>query len=277
MSSQTLAISDCAVAYGFPVSRMWVVPVTLLVSLTGCAGGGESPAPASERSIAKYSTAEELGQAISAATAKQKSAKLTLKEKSADSTGTYLEGPRGAAIDVKMSMQGQDARMVAMDGVAYLRYPDGMLPDPAKPWIKITADGTDAASKMLGPTMVTLQDNANVGLTLTDAKDAATMGPVIAERTNNVTAIRYEVTVDVQKLAATIKDPVRKTAQERAVQFGAKQRTLYIWIDERDLPVRFDTRTDGETPGKSVSFSAWGTPVDIKAPPAEQITELPGN
>lgn len=261
------------------MSRLWVVPVALLVSLTGCNSGSGSPAPTSERPIAKYSTVEELGKAISAATATQKSAKLTMKENSGDSTGKYLEGPQGAAIDVTMPMQGQDARMVAVAGAAYVKYPDGMLPDPAKPWIKITPGGTDSASQLLGATMASLQDSANVGLTLTDAKDAATMGPVIAERTNNVTATRYQVTVDVQKLAATIKDPVRKTAQERAVQFGAKQRTLYIWLDERDLPVRFDTQTDGDSssPAKSVSFSAWGTPVEITAPPAEQITVLPGN
>jgi hypothetical protein len=126
--------------------------------------------------------------------------------------------------------------------------------------------------------MVSLQDTANVGLTVTEAKDAGTMGPVIAERTNNVTATRYEITVDVQKLAASLKDPVRKTAQERAVQYGAKQRTLHIWLDERDLPVRFDTQSgDSSSAGKSVFFSAWGIPVDIKAPPADQITALPAN
>ncbi len=70
---------------------------------------------------------------------------------------------------------------------------------------------------------------------------------------------------------------------QEAISSGMKDFPVELWVNGDDLPVRMsiDMPTADPTSGKSVpvkfqvDYSKWGEPVDIQAPPADQVGEFP--
>ena len=110
------------------------------------------------------------------------------------------------------------------------------------------------------------------------------------EELNGQQTTHYSARVDTNKIADSQQDPQLKQLMEMVARSGVNNYPIDIWVNNDNLPVRFTTKVpqpdvSGVT-GKqakapkigpttvTITYSDWGKPVQIKAPPANQVGEL---
>jgi hypothetical protein len=178
--------------------------------------------------------------------------------------------------------QGQMA-LVLLDGVLYMKMPAGMSPG-GKPWIKIDSnDKSNPMAQALGSLTDQMRQNADPRRTLEQFQEAGTITSSAKEDLNGQETTHYKITVDVQKLAENQKDATLKSAMQDAIKSGLKDFPVELWLDGDSLPARMSVQmpTADPTSGKAipvkvqVDYTKWGDPVDIQAPPADQVGTLP--
>jgi hypothetical protein len=186
------------------------------------------------------------------------------------------------SMDMDAGAQGKMG-MVLLDGVLYIKLPAGMSPS-GKPWIKIDSkDKSNPMAQALGSLTDQMRQNADPRAALEQFKDAGTIESSGEEDLNGESTTHYKIKVDVQKLAENQKDATLKAAMQDAIKSGLKDFPVELWVNDDDLPVRMviEMPTADPTSGKSVpvkvqvDYTKWGEPVDIQAPPADQVGELP--
>ena len=245
----------------------------------GDSGGGGSVAAASLADLAK---------SIGDQTAETNTAHMKL---SADAAGQKLTGEgdlRMAADNAAMSMDMTTPEgtmsMVLLDNIFYIKLPQEL--EPGKSWLKIDAnDKSNPMAQALGGMTEQMSKNADPRATLEQFEKAGEITDTKEEELNGKQTTHYTITVDVEKLAANQEDPTMKSAMDQAIQSGLKDFPVDVRIDEDDLPVRFtmDMPTPNPATGKTesvnmqIDYTDWGKPVDITAPPADQIAEFPGS
>jgi hypothetical protein len=210
------------------------------------------------------------------------SAKITLdatmQGQAIKATGAYQLKP-SVAMDMTMTTPEGDMRMVLIDNVLYIQLPEqarGQM--GGKPWVKISADGDDPMSKMLGSMLTTVSDNVDVTKQIQQIKDAGTITKSAQENLDGQQVVHYWIDVDVQKLAALQKDDLTKTALESLAKQGTKTLKYELWVRGDGLPAKFSTQMpvgSGQPVAVTVGFTDWGKPVTVQAPPADQVGEMP--
>jgi LppX_LprAFG lipoprotein len=199
-----------------------------------------------------------------------------------DGEGDLKVGPDDAAMTMTMATPEGDMGFVFLDGVMYLQIP-GQEIEPGKTWIKIEPGGDDPMAQALGGLSEEMRKNADPRQALEQFKNSGT----ITSQEENVElngeqTTHYEITVDVDKAAQEQNDPAIKKALESV---GLKEFPVELWVNDEGLPVRItiDMPMSDPSTGKAieasvqVDYSKWGEPVEIAAPPADQVTEFPGS
>ncbi len=198
--------------------------------------------------------------------------------------GDIEVGGDNPAIAMDMDAGGQGRMsIVLLDGVLYMKLPEG-LSTGGKPWVEI--DSTDTGSPMaqaLGSLTDQMRQNADPRQALEQFKEAGTIESSAEEDLNGTPTTHYKIAVDVQKLADQQQDPTLKQAMQEAIRSGLKDFPVELWVDEENLPVRMaiEMPTADPASGKTVpvkvqvDYTNWGEPVDIQAPPADQVGEFP--
>jgi hypothetical protein len=185
-----------------------------------------------------------------------------------------------AALTMDMSTPQGSLSMVFVDGILYMK-----LPQPAeagKPWLKIDPNSDSEIAKALGNMSDQLSQNADPRASLQKFEKSGEITATKEEELNGVQTTHYTITVDVQKMADSQADPDQKKAMQDAIDAGMKDFPVDVWVDRENLPVRFAMETPtpdgagGMTSVKiQVDYSDWGKPVNVTAPPADQVAELP--
>lgn len=267
----------------------------LALTLGACGGNGGSGGSSSNNSggdsgggsVAAASLAD-LAKSIGEQTSDTNTARMKI---SADAAGQQLTGEgnlRMAADDAAMSMdmttpQGAMS-MVLLDNVFYIKLPQEL--EPGKSWLKIDAnDKSNPMAQALGGMTEQMSKNADPRATLEQFEKAGEITDTEEVELDGKQTTHYTITVDVEKLAANQEDPTMKSAMDQAIKGGLKDFPVDVWIGEDDLPVRFtmDMPTPNPATGKTASvkmqidYTDWGKPVDITAPPADEIAEFPGS
>jgi hypothetical protein len=174
--------------------------------------------------------------------------------------------------------------IVLVDGVLYMKLPAGLSPGGGKPWIKIDSnDKSNPMAQALGSMTDQLKSNADPRQMLEQFKEAGEITSTSKETLNGAQTTHYKITVNVKKLVDNQKDATIKKAMREAVKSGFKDFPLDLWVNDNDLPVRMSIEmpTPDPTSGKAtkvkvqVDYSKWGEPVNIAAPPADQVGEFP--
>jgi hypothetical protein len=203
----------------------------------------------------------------------------------ADAAGVTVEGEGdvrlGAqpAMDVTLTLPGQgsmDMRLV--DNVAYVKLPQEV--EPGKPWVKIDANGTDPISQALGDSLEQMKTNGDPSKMIQQLKDAGQITAQKSEELNGEQTTHYSITVDVAK-AANASGMEEMLAEARKA--GVSQIPLELWVNQENLPVRMSMEMPVKDPSSqasttvkvSVDYSDWGKPVDVAAPPAAEVAEIP--
>ncbi|WP_433327542.1 hypothetical protein [Spirillospora sp. CA-294931] len=274
----------------------------LAVVSAGCSGEDDKP-PAAARSV-QHSQPPTPAASLAPVTLPEKPGPLVeLIARQVRATGTvYAElvatgGHRDQKVDekttaqVRTSVSPPEARLtivdrgsvdpgsveaVVMKGAVYTRV-DGQEQAPGKPWVRISRQ--DAANPEIGAfaKMLTgLIDGvekslgeiaADTGLAL--VKHGSFQGAPVAEGEVR----RYSGTTPVKALGNG--DP----ALQALAKLGPKDIAWTLWVDAKGLPRRFQTdlsTSQGMKTRQVVTYSRWGEPVDIQAPPRDKVHTIGG-
>lgn len=195
-----------------------------------------------------------------------------------NSTGeAYLAGT-----NTKMSMHGDvpgfgSLDMVVIGDTAYLKLPAG-LAATGKPWVKIDPSGTDPVSKALSGMLSQEEQSVDPTKSLAQLTGAATITKRSQTTVNGQPATRYVLSVDTQKLLhSKLVTPAMRQLIGSAGASLPPHFTEILWLNSDNLPVK--TTVSEKVAGQQVSvvatYTDWGGPVDITAPPADQVGPLP--
>lgn len=227
----------------------------------------------------------DLAKSIGDKTADKSSAHMKLTADAAGQTitgeGDVKFGAQDAAMSMDMSTSEGDMSMVLLDAALYIKLPQEL--EPGKAWIKIDSSSNSELAKALGSMTEQMSKNADPRATLKEFEKSGEITDSKEEELDGQKTTHYTITVDVQKLADGQTDETMKAALEESIKGGLKDFEVDVWVNEEELPVRIalDMPTPDPTTGATttvkmqIDYTKWGEPVEITAPPAEQIAELP--
>lgn len=176
----------------------------------------------------------------------------------------------GSTPQMRMTMTSasQTLKMIMLPDALYV---SGVLPKTnAKSWVKITPNGTDPMSRSLGQVFSSLSADSDI----TRAAGAYGQVPVTKVGTKTVSGVQtteYQFTVSGEQLLAAL------PAQQRSLVAGQLKgvtQKVQLYLDADSLPLRqVVTRMQaGKASGTvTMSYSHWGEPVSITAPPASTV------
>lgn len=258
----------------------------LVIALTGC-GGGDTSGSGSGDGASPFGSALELANAASAQTEQSKSSKFTFEmsmagqQFSGSGEGSYAG--EDAAMSMTMDMNGQTMEIRLVDQAMYMKLPQGAaMTANGKPWVKISADGDDPMSKAMGDSFDQMAKQNDPSKILEQIEKAGTITGTEQVELNGEPTTHYSIKLDMKKLAEKMPDSAGAKAVERA---GGKIDTLpmELWLNSDQLPVKIvmDMSKIAEVAGKpaaggkmTMKYSDWGAPVNVEAPPADQVGEF---
>ncbi|MGW0893609.1 hypothetical protein [Saccharopolyspora sp. NPDC002578] len=171
----------------------------------------------------------------------------------------------------------QPVDLAVIDDVGYLKSPL-LRPEPGKPWLRLGADGTDFASKLLAPALGQVQDSTDPRATFAGVESATKIESSAPDQVDGTPATRYSLRVLTSPAAAAAPAPEQRARLQRAVDSGRGEIGYELWIDERGLPVKFAASQKVAQAGQvslTSTYRDWGSPVDVDAPPTEEVGAFP--
>lgn len=167
--------------------------------------------------------------------------------------------------------------MISVNGKNYFNggaY-DKDLPE-GKSWVRVTGKGAFSPTGMSSQP-IDVTEPKTYGSLLASATSKSSGGKVGGART-----IRYRGTITAGELYK-LSPSYRKTQGARPTGSDAKAKlTWSIWVDTKGLPRRVFSYTE-EDMGKELGslrnsvdtyFTAWGSRVTVKEPPADQVVDI---
>jgi len=272
--------------------------LALVLALSACGGGGNEDGQAAPigGGSALFGNAQELVQAAETKAVASKSSKFTMDMSMAGMTVTAkgegrYEGDL-TAMSLTMDMLGQQMEMRFVDRAMYMKMPAGMGGSADKPWVKISADGTDPMSQELGGQFDQITEQSDPTKMLEYIKQAGTITNSEKTQLDGQDTTHYSIALDFDKLIDLSPGGMGK---DEAEQMRGKIGTIpmELWLNNDQLPVQVimdmsaitkaamesagTPAAGGSTDGKlTMKYSDWGTPVTVEAPPADQVGEMSG-
>lgn len=150
---------------------------------------------------------------------------------------------------------GQDIEAILVDQTMYLKVPGT---SSGKPWLAV--DLTNSPLPGLS--------SLNTSEMLQGLDGAAGVRALGVEDVAGVKTTHYAVTVDAKQALESL----GMTGAAPTAELP-KRLTYDVWVDDQDLVRRI--ATDISSVSLDMTFSDYGEPVDISAPPADQVTKAP--
>jgi len=262
--------------------RRTVVVLLLVVLAGGCDSEPAPPPP--------FTDARALADAAAAGTTGAGSAKFstdvaagTIRSKG---QGQARFGPAGTSLAMTTDFVGEPLELRLVDKTLYAKVPEGSQLGDGKPWVKVSPDGTDPFSQVLGGSLAQLAQQNDPARTLDEIRSAGTIAA--AERTtfDGVGAEHYRVDIELAKLG-TAALPAGLSA-EAIGQLGGKVSgfPVELWLDDTRRPLQIvvdlspiltaSGAPDGASARITAHYTEWGGAVDVQAPPADQVGQLTG-
>jgi hypothetical protein len=266
-------------AIGFPVHRIgWATGVVVLTILLPSCGSAEPET--SETATSAPTTAAEIDAAelMAAVSSAQRGAgtfqmEMTFESEDLgdfDATGAARYPDSGQVPELSMTMnlppeQGGEIEMVLIDESAYLRLPpDAGLPTP---WVKVQSDGSDPISAQMAPLIDQMSSRFDLEQSIETIAAVSSIEQGDADVIDGVDVTKYILTVDVTKMPA---DQLGGAAPE---DLPFDEMTYTMWVDSDGLLRRYTNDLEGYVTTDTTIFG-YGEPVEIEAPPADQVTDL---
>ena len=257
----------------------------------GSGGGGTTQ---------KITTVSDLGALVQHNATSKNSAHVTMAMNvggmgAINATGDIKFDGTQSAEQMAMTLPGMgDMQIVVIGTTTYMKLPSDLAglaggTGMTKPWMKIDLSGNDALSKSLGST-AGLADQTDPTQLIKKIAQAGTITKVTQDTVDGAPATHYSITVDVQKMLTTMTGNADDTEKQALTQLGLKTMPFDIWVNSDNLPVNITTAmafsgsamsaAGGGAPTQvdvTVNYTKWGEPINIQAPPADQVGTLGGN
>lgn len=255
------------------VCAMRKAAAVLLLALLAGACSPASPPPA-------FGDARALADAATAATTSGGSAKfatdVAVGSVRSKGQGQARFGAGGTSQVLTTDFIGEPMELRLVAGKLYAKVPEGSRDQvgSGKPWVEVAPDGTDPFSQVLGGSLGQLAAQNDPAHTLGEIAAAGTI--VSAERTDlgGTGAEHYRVDLDLAKLGADL--PAGLSADEVG-QLGGKF-PVELWLDDAHRPLQIVFDLSPILPGSGAKittrYTEWGGPVDVQAPPPDQVGTL---
>lgn len=273
----------------------------LMLTLTACSGnsatGTAEPAAADGQSqsaglASPFTDAVQLASASKQNTVKSKSAKFTMEGSAAGQTLSATGAMAMDATDTRFSMTstaaGQTTEMRLVDKVMYIKLPaeEQKQLGTDKGWAKISADGNDPFSQALGGALSKSAEQSDPSKMLDQISKAGRIISSDQTELNGEKVNHYKVELDVAKavdqftgqVPAATRDKLTDMLKGKDIKLPAE-----LWLNKDNLPVQVTMdqgpmmQALGAPAGDAkftMKYSDWGTQVDVKAPPADQVVDL---
>jgi hypothetical protein len=259
------------------------VGATAVVALSAC-GSSTDDKPAAKITTARSSSAPATsgqtveaegavdGQALASkmvdAMIASKTAHTTLIVNGASSGEGDYEFSSPLKVSMKMSQQGLNMEIVQVGGVTFIKGIPGM----AKPWLKFDPKGTDTFSKLMS-SLVDVS-KSNDPRALVSVMEGVKGRDVGSEQMDGVPTEHYAFEVPLSAYGRVLSPEVLKLMQgmvKGPIAMG-------YWVDAGNLPRKLSSvmEISGKKQSTEITYSDWGKPVNIAAPPAAQVGKLPG-
>ena len=239
----------------------------------GHTGGTGSAPKSSTGASGQPGDAATLGAKMQAAVAGIKFAHISLDVNAAGQalTGSgdeQLSAGKLVAMDLKESLPGGagDIEIIIVDGKSYAKLPTSLNPT-GKPYLLVTPNSTNAVVKQLATSLDSALSSASLGSVsafITAADSVQNKGSATID---GVSATHYAIVVDIAKLPASL------PGKDALVSSGLTTIPLDLYIDSKGRPVQVteDFKVQNQQVATTVKVSAYDQPVNITAPPADQV------
>ncbi|MGH3622237.1 MAG: hypothetical protein ACRDQ5_10665 [Sciscionella sp.] len=205
-------------------------------------------------------------------------------------TGAIKIDGKDVASDLKLS--GKDTagpgEVIVLDGVTYLK--NSGKSASGKPWAKLDPKGNNPLAKLLQQLSQPSQQYADPTKMFGQLSVGGKLTKTSKEELNGQQTTHYSVRVNTNKIADSEQNPQLKQLMKLVARSGINNYPIDIWVNGDNLPVRFTTKVpqpdvSGITGNQAkapkigpttvtITYRDWGKPVQIKAPPANQVGEL---
>ncbi|WIX82072.1 hypothetical protein QRX50_15565 [Amycolatopsis carbonis] len=273
----------------------------LALVLTGCGSKAENgtAAPAGDKAAsgiaAPFANVLELASASKQGTAKSKSSKMSMTMsiggKNMTAEGLMSYDPANLKMSMTMTTDGQQSEIRLIDKTMYMKLPasEAAQMGTDKPWVKISPDSDDPISKALSGSMSQASEQSDPTKILDQISQAGRIVSSDQTTLDGQPVNHYKVEIDVAKGIDKMLDSVPAESRDQAKQLLEGKNIKMpaeIWLNKDQLPLQI-TMDEGElmkalgAPASAagsgkilVKYSDWGTPVDVTAPPADQVTDM---
>jgi hypothetical protein len=239
---------------------------------TGAPGSGSAP----QRASAPHSMPSDaagLGALMKQGVSSITSAHISLDVKAAGqgingSGDETFSGGKLTAFDLTETIGSTGTlRLRIVDSKTYVALP-ASLNHSGKPWALVTANSSDPVIKSMNQSINSALSSASldsVSLFVTAAKSVKLDG---SDSVDGAAATRYSVVVDVTRLPGDY--PGRQTL----VSAGLSTLPVDLWINSQGRPVKVSEKfsVQGQSVSTQIGVSKYNAPVQITAPPADQVS-----
>lgn len=264
-------------------------------------GGDKGTAEVPNTGGGLFNDAQSLVDAAKEGTAKAKTSKFTMDMNMGSMMSMKAEGQAEyAGADTKMAMTmnmdmsgmpggggqagGLAIEMIMIDRKIYMKMPAGMGGDASKPWMAMSMDDLGAGGAQFGQSMEFSDPAKTLEMIQQNGKILNTSQTTI----DGQPATTYEVELDVAKL-------MEKMGQSMPGGIKIDAIPMKVSLNSDNLPVQIEMdmgalmKQAAEQSGQSMppgmddakmvaKYTNWGEPVNIQAPPSDQVNEggIPG-
>lgn len=253
--------------------------VLVLGALLG-ACDGETVAFADARALADGVTSAIDGKAAKFAT------DVTAGTMRSKSQGQARVARAGTALAMTTDFLGEPLELRLVDKVVFAKVPESAREDipSGKPWVKVSADGADPFSQVVGGSIDQLAKQNDPGRALDQIRRAGTLTESGHAELDGVSTEHYRLDVDMAALGGDL--PAGLSAEALGELNGKLGKIpMEIWLDDAHRPVRITldlapVLAASGVPDAAMArivtrYTEWDTRADIQAPPPDQIGEIP--
>ncbi|MGW4486907.1 hypothetical protein ACWEOE_24055 [Amycolatopsis sp. NPDC004368] len=274
----------------------------LALVLTGCGSKAENGTAsatggdkASSGLASPFANVLELAKASKQGTSKSKSSKMSmtmsLGGKNVTADGVMSYDPGNLKMSMTMTTDGQQSEVRLIDKTMYMKLPasEASQLGTDKPWVKISPDSDDPLSKALSGSMSQASEQSDPTKILDQISEAGRIVSSDQTTLDGQQVNHYKVEIDLAKsmdkmlesVPAESQAQVKQLLQGKDIKMPAElwldkdQLPLQITMDESEMMKAMGAPASAAGSGKIVvKYTDWGTPVDVTAPPADQVTDM---
>ncbi|MFD9895351.1 hypothetical protein ACFWY9_38925 [Amycolatopsis sp. NPDC059027] len=273
----------------------------LVLTLTACGGnsggtGTDTKASGDGKGFglaAPFSDALQLASASKEGTQKSKSAKMTMESsdpaKTINMNGAVKFDGQNTAMAMTMDQAGQQMEVRLVDKVLYMKMPPEQLQKmgTGKSWVKITPNGDDPISKAMGSSLAQSSEQSDPTKILEQIGNGGKIISSDQTQLNGEPVNHYVAEIDISKnLDKVLESAPAEAKSQLADKLKGVKMPVELWLNKDQLPVQMvlDSSAVAKAAGApggaseagkiTVKYTDWGKPVDVTAPPADQVADL---